>query len=152
MKLLKILIVVSVAMLLHLTSLAAIDPNVFQMNIDQVFMHEPGDYSVAYTTPSKVVVIERINWCKSTSNSGDEYRISSYINGIKGPRWLDYGTLKDVVIVADVSHGEPMYVKCVNKDSAVTVYIHIHSATEISGGEWSTGGKHHREQQTVPVE
>jgi len=31
------------------------------------------------------------------------------------------------------------------------VRIHIHSVADISGGEWSTGGKDHKEQQTAAV-
>jgi hypothetical protein len=121
----------------------------FQINIDRVFMHVPGDYSVAYTGIDKVVTIERMIW-DDPMESPPEFLIKSWVMS-RNKNWVRRPAIKSVII-ADVSHGEPMYAKVTGDGSSFVIALHIHSAEEIGGGEWSTGGKHPQKQDTVIVQ
>ena len=143
-------IALALLMVLPSTMCLADQQDYFQINIDRVFMHVPGDYSVAYTdSRTKVVTIERLIWDEPILSS--EFLIKNWALS-KSKKWL--GMRPDIksVIVADVSRGEPMYVKVTGNGSLFIVAIHIHSAAEIGGGEWSTGGKSPRKQDTVAIQ
>jgi hypothetical protein len=128
-------------------SMAQAAPNdSFRVNIDRVFMHVPGDYSVAYTGKDKVVRIERIDDYRFIASRKD---ILTWIS-THDTSWT-HPEIKQVII-ADVSHGEPMYAEVKGSGGAFIISIHIHSAAEIGGGEWSTGGKYPRNQDTVIVQ
>ncbi len=45
-----------------------------------------------------------------------------------------------------------MYVKVTGDGTSFVMAIHIHSAEEIGCGEWSTGGKYPKKQDTVIVQ
>jgi len=117
----------------------------FLMNIDRVFMHTPGDYTVAYVDSHKVVVFERLN-----SPRGELW------NWIKGNgHWSGWnGVSISSVVIADVAIDKPMYIiaKAASSENIVGVEIHVHSPKDIDGGEWSTGGKHPQHAQTSVIE
>lgn len=110
--------------------------------IVRVFMHTPGDYSVMYMGTNNVVHAQRLGRLSGVTG---EWIKMNHFSGWSG--WSMSQT-----IVADVSVDKPMYVHLIGKGSSVYMVIHIHSPKEVSGGEWSTGGKYPVRGQTVVVE
>lgn len=96
-------------------------------NIQRVFMHEPGDYTVMWLDKDKQLQTRRFNGYRS-----------------------------NVILKADVSSGEPMWAEWrgwgspnhPNEDRYVSyerVVIHVHNAESINGAGWNHG-KHGRGQ------
>ncbi len=89
----KILKIIALALCVVLPGIVcwAAQENYFQLNIDRVFMHLPGDYSVAYTGMDKVVTIERLIW--EDPLLPPEFRIKTWIMS-KSKNWISRPDIK----------------------------------------------------------
>ncbi len=127
-------------------SLSSVYAAELKLPIVRVFMHMPGDYSVMYIDVNKVVHAERFKEYRNVKGVGV---VKTWINNYHSG-WN--GSVITQTIVADVPTDKPMYVQAFGDGNEVQIFIHIHSPKEISGGEWSTGGKYPVRGTTVVVE
>jgi len=115
-----------------------------RFEIQAVFMHKPGDYSIAYVDENHYVHIPRVDVSQKGGKIYDWTRqFNEYVTPIQSKIW------------ADLKKDEPMYVQLVReKDGVVTVNIHIHSPREIGGAAWqipATRSRLAQEHQTIPM-
>jgi hypothetical protein len=134
-----------VLILLALTSIPAFTAEDLKLDIARVFMHNPGDYTVMHVDNNAVVHAERIVW-----GSRNPHKIGRWLE--KCGTWSG-AVITEQILVADVPQDKPMWVHLKKIESGrARATIHIHSPKEISGAEWSTGGKHPTKAMTVDVE
>lgn len=124
-------------------------------NIERVFMHLPGDYSVMYKK-NDVYHIERIKTWRYSS----EDRIGVIPNWILDKVKENYGELQmdkvhwETILKADLPSETPMFMEIKFSSTDIpgfTAIIHLSSANEVSGGEWRTPAKFPMRQQTTVI-
>ena len=140
MKILKIAIV-SFFLLFTVSALA----DELRIDIVRVFMREPGDYLVMHEVPGHVLQVERLLY---SSGAGI---IRDWIANGHTSVWNGNAAMTEILI-SDVPADKPMYIVLVGKGTDVTASIHVHSAKDINGTGWSTGGKYPKHGENVEVE
>jgi hypothetical protein len=116
------------------------------MEVQRVFMHKPGEYSVMYTNTDQDATVEILN-------RGDRKPGGEYWDWVLKNHWSDWNGVKVTEkLKVDVAPGKPMYIKVTGSGNSVTVEIHIHSVSEVNGGDWSEGTKYQKSYRTEVVE
>jgi hypothetical protein len=106
-----------------------------------VYMHREMDYSVSFSGENKELITRNV-----LEVSKDWAFRNDFVK--KNNSTQNYSSLK---IFQDVPQGENKYLLLKGLGVDVAVEIHINTHEDISGADWTTGGKNPTKSRTVPI-